>query len=144
MMLTLGIELDEKGKFDPKFELRSLNLYCGNYRFEPPAIGPNGKPIAANVKLTPEQAGKLLEVLAGVGFFERARSPLAPAKEPRGRFAVVDVSHSYTNPPTQLADDLPWDAALPRLLDALHAALGNDEAARLLDRFRRPVAAALR
>jgi RNA polymerase sigma factor (sigma-70 family) len=142
--LCLAISPRDDGRFDPNFELHCVDLFVGNVRFEPPAVGPNGKPVAAQVQVSADQAQKLLMALHRQGFFERARSHLAPPPALIGRGAGVDLSHSDTNPPLQLRATLAWDADLPRLLDALHAALGDGEAARVLDRLRGPVAAALR
>ena len=46
---TLRISLAPKGegKFDPKYSLYHVLLYVPNLRLEPPANGPDGKPIEA-------------------------------------------------------------------------------------------------
>jgi hypothetical protein len=139
--LYLTVCPQEDGKFDPKFELYHLALHVGDLPAEPPTLGPNGKPISARAKINAEQAVMLMTALAKRGFFDRARSHLASAEQ-RGKYADVSVGHGGTKSTTQLSATLPWDADLPRLLDALRACLRNSPAEQVLDRFRQPVAAA--
>jgi hypothetical protein len=69
-VLRLSLAPAGEGKFDPKYSLYHVLMYVPNLRLEPPASGPDGKPVEAHARITTEQAKKIIEALAGFDFFK--------------------------------------------------------------------------
>jgi RNA polymerase sigma factor (sigma-70 family) len=168
-VLRISLAPAGEGKFDPRFRLYHVLLYVPNLRLEPPANGPDGKPIEARARISKEQAKKVVAALRENGFFGGPRPVLVdplggdfallnsieyqipvtpnepvltstpPAAGRAGPHATIALRYQGGEDPTNRETAYPWDATMLRALDAVRAAV-DGEAAKALDDLLAPLA----
>jgi hypothetical protein len=123
---------------DRRYELRYVALGVNAIPREPHATWPDGKPIGADARITAEEAGKVVDVLARGKFFDRAVTPLGKEPAVKPPSLSISVSHDGSNPPVQYRLTVPLDLRAYQQLQDIRRWVGGD-AGKLLDRFRQPM-----
>ena len=97
-------------------------------RFEPSAIGPNGTPISQNVKITKEEAAKIITVLAKDNFFRESVEDEKKLARPKSAHYEIWVSYQKEGPaaPVQRWRTLRWSLHTVQHLEAIQACVAGD------------------
>jgi RNA polymerase sigma factor (sigma-70 family) len=140
-VLRVSLAPAGEGKFDPKYSLYHVLLYVPNLRLEPPANGPDGKPVEAHARITKEQAKKIVEALAGFDFFkddsafdDPSTRKLEPMKLPNWPHVGITVRFQNGEDATSRQRMLAWLPAMLPPLDAIRGCV-DGEAAKALDQL---------
>ena len=140
---VLRVSLAPKGedKFDPRFSLYHVLLYVPNLRLEPPANGPDGKPIEAHARITKEQAKKIVAELAKFDFFAGPDAFANPQTAKLQLMQARDWPHAGLTARFQNGEDaarqerlLAWLPTMLPPLDAVRASV-DGEAGKALDQL---------
>src|SRR5262249_41127307 len=123
---------EERGKFNARYELRNVQFHVGAVRFEPHALGPTGKPVSGNARITKEQAARIVGVLAEADFFRASVGDADRLVVPEGPHAELWAGYGGDARPVRRWRALDWDLHMVRQLEAIRRCV-DGEAAKLLD-----------
>jgi RNA polymerase sigma factor (sigma-70 family) len=140
-VLRVSLAPAGEGKVDPKYSLYHVLLYVPNLRLEPPANGPDRKPIEGHAQITKDQAKKIVDALAAFDFFQNDSAFDDPQKAKLSLMNARNWPHAGIAVRFQNGEDparrerlLAW---LPPMLPPLDAIRGcvDGEAAKALDQL---------
>jgi RNA polymerase sigma factor (sigma-70 family) len=135
---SLRVTLVPPTDFKPPIELSMVELHVADRR-EPRKIGPKGKPVAADVLISVEQAATLIDTFIHRGGFPPLQ-PCVVRKDSSHASIIISYSEPNSDRPTVLSLALDWELAMVQRLEALRACLAG-EPAKIFDEFLKPLRA---